>query len=538
MSPTPSSAAPAAIGRAWAADLLAGFLVFLIALPLCLGISMASGFPPLAGVITAIVGGVLASFAGSAPLTIKGPAAGLIVIALGAVTELGGGDLAAGYPKALAVGVVAAIVQIAFALLRSGKLGEMFPASVVHGMLAAIGVIIVSKQAHILLGVKPAGKEPLHLLAEIPHSIAQLNPAIAAIGLVSFLVLVLWPRVPVAAARKVPAPLVVLLVAVPMGIAFGLDTAHSLSFGPLHAEVGPKDLVRLGGTLWGAITLPDFSEILSSTSLKYIVMFSLVGSIESLLSAKAVDILDPWKRKSDLDKDLLAVGVGNLVASMLGGLPMISEIVRSSANINNGARTRLANFFHGLFLLAFVAAVPALIERIPLAALAAMLVFTGLRLASPAEFKKTLQIGNEQLLIFTATLVVTLATDLLLGVGAGILLKWAIHLKNGASLRSLFRPAVRLDLDGTTARIAVEDAAVFSNYLGLRGKVQAAEAAGATHIEVDFTRASLVDHTVMERMEDLTHELAHEGRTMVLRGLDQHEAFSAHPLAGRRRKAA
>lgn len=535
----PTPAPVAAPGRhTWTADLLAGFLVFLIALPLCLGISMASGFPPLAGIITAIVGGVLASFVGSAPLTIKGPAAGLIVIALGAVTELGGGDLAAGYPKALAVGVVAAVIQIAFALVRAGKLGEMFPASVVHGMLAAIGVIIISKQAHILLGVKPTGKEPLHLLAELPHSVANLNPAVAAIGVVSFLVLVLWPRVPVAALKKVPAPLVVLLVAVPMGLVFGLDTLHTIQVGPLQADVGPKDLVRLGGSLWGAITLPDFSEILSGTSIKYIVMFSLVGSIESLLSAKAVDILDPWKRKSDLDKDLLAVGVGNLVASLLGGLPMISEIVRSSANINNGARTRLANFFHGAFLLAFVAAVPFLIERIPLAALAAMLVFTGLRLASPAEFKKTLQIGNEQLLIFTTTLVVTLATDLLLGVFAGILLKWAIHLKNGASLRSLFRPSVTLAVDGTSAHIQVDDAAVFSNYLGLRGKVNDAVTAGATQIEVDLSRATLVDHTVMERLEDLTHELAHEGRALRVRGLDHHVAFSAHPLAGRRRKAA
>lgn len=202
-------------------DVLSGFLVFLVALPLCIGISLASGFPPVAGIFTAILGGLFGVVLGSAPMTIKGPAAGLIVIVFGAVQELGGGDPVLGYKRALAVGFVAALVQIAFALLRAGRLGEVFPVSVVHGMLAAIGVIIFAKQVHVMLGVKPESTEPLELLAEIPRSVANANPAIAAIGLVALAVLFLLPRAPFPWARKVPGPLLVLVLAIPLGQAFG-----------------------------------------------------------------------------------------------------------------------------------------------------------------------------------------------------------------------------------------------------------------------------------------------------------------------------
>lgn len=198
--------------------------------------------------------------------------------------------------------------------------------------------------------------------------------------------------------------MLVILVSIPMGMYFDLEHEHVYLFQSHQYHVGPSFLVTLPDKMLDAITLPNFSQIFSGTSIKYIIMFALVGSLETLISAKAVDMLDPYKRKSNFNRDLIAVGAGNTIAGLIGGLPMISEIVRSSSNINNGAKTSWSNFFHGAFLLIFVAFFPMLIHQIPLAALAAMLVFTGFRLASPREFSKTYKIGAEQLAIFMVTI--------------------------------------------------------------------------------------------------------------------------------------
>jgi len=517
-------------------DIVSGFLVFLIALPLCLGIAMASGFPPVAGILTAAVGGIISTWIGSARLTIKGPAAGLIVIALGAVTELGA-EGGSGYRKALATIVVASVLQIIFALVRAGALGDIFPSSVVHGMLAAIGVIICSKQIHVALGVKPEAKEPLHLLLEIPHSISELNPEITAIGILSLVVLF---SMPVLAKKfefikKVPAPLVVLAMAVPLAHFFDLEHEHTYSFSITHHDykIGPSFLVNLPGNLLAAVTTPDFSSVFSGTSIKYIIMFALVGSIESLLSAKAVDMIDPEKRTSNLDKDLLATGVGNLIAGFIGGLPMISEIVRSSANIGYGAKSKLSNFFHGLFLLLFVAFLPNLIHRIPLAALAAMLIFTGTRLASPGEFTKTYRIGREQLIIFMTTMIVTITVDLLVGVFAGLAMKMVIHLLNGVPFAGLFKPAVEEVVEENRVILRVKHAAVFSNYLTIKKYLVKHE--NAKHLIVDFEDARLVDHTVMEKLHEQEDLFKRAGRKLELCGLDGHTSLSAHPLAARKK---
>lgn len=528
----------AGLRESWSADLLSGFLVFLIALPLSLGISMASGFPPVAGILTAIVGGLVATWIGGGHLTIKGPAAGLIVIAVGAVQELGNGDAVLGYRRALAVGAVAAVIQIGFALAKAGRLGDAFPPSVVHGMLAAIGVIIFSKQIHVMLGVKPEGGEPLHLLAEIPHSLSHVNPEVALIGALAAAILFLVPLLPIPGIKKVPMPMVVLLAAVPLGLYFDLDHPHTYAWAGEVYQIGPDYLVRLPGSLLSAITFPDFSAVLTPAGLKYVMMYALVGSIESLLSAKAVDSLDPFHRRSNLDRDLLAVGVGNLVASSIGGLPMISEIVRSSANVNNGARTRWANFFHGGFLLLAVALIPALLQEIPLAALAAMLVYTGTRLASPTEFRKTWAIGKEQMLVFGTTLIVTLATDLLVGVLAGIVVKVIVQFSWGASPSTLLSPRLQCEIAEDHTLVRVQDAVVFSNYLGLKSTVLGLASSGVAHVVLDFSAARIVDHTSMENLHDLEQVLHADGRKLTIQGLDQLAPVSSHPHASRRVRAA
>ncbi|WP_437994785.1 SulP family inorganic anion transporter [Sorangium sp. So ce185] len=535
--PEPAPTAPAP--STWKSDLVSGFLVFLIALPLSLGIAMASGFPPIAGVLTAVVGGVIATWLGSAPLTIKGPAAGLIVIALGAVQELGGGDNATGYRRALACIVVAAAAQIAFALARAGTLGDFFPSSVVHGMLAAIGIIICSKQVHTLLGVTPTSKAPLHLLLEIPASVLRMNPEIALIGVLSLVLLFGYPAVARRTRwmQKVPAPLLVLAASIPLAFAFDLEHEHTYTLSVTDSvhTIGPKFLVTLPGNLAQAIAFPDFSQVATPASMKYVLMFSLVGSIESLLSTKAVSSLDPEKRRPDLDRDLLATGAGNLVAGLLGGLPMISEIVRSSANIGYGARSRLSNFFHGAFLLLFVAFAPGLIHRIPLAALAAMLTFTGTRLAAPTELVKTFRIGKEQLVVFVATAAITIATDLLVGVVAGIAVEMFIHVLHGAPLRSLFRPEIEEHVEGGRLVLRVKQAAVFSNYLSIKRRL--ARHRDVPAIEIDFAATRLVDHTVMANLHDLKALLEREGRALSLSGLDDHGPMSSHPLSARKKVA-
>lgn len=517
---------------AWKSDLSAGFLVFLVALPLCLGISMASGVPPISGILTAIVGGMVVSFLGSARLTIKGPAAGLIVIALGAVTELGAGNMAAGYRRALAVGVVAGVIQILFALTRAGVLGDLMPSSVVHGMLAAIGVIIISKQAHTVLGVSPQGKEPLHLLAEIPHSLMNLNPEVFFIGLISLLILFGLPLIQAPWAKRIPAPMLVLVTAVPLGFLFDLEHEHVYRLASHDYHVGPNFLIRLPGSLLSAITFPDFSMIFSLTSIKYIVMFSLVGTIESLLSVTAVDSLDPERRTSDLNRDLLATGIGNTIAAAIGGLPMISEIVRSKANIDNGAKSSMANFFHGSFLLLSLVLIPGVLQHIPLAALAAMLIYTGTRLASPKEFAHMYHIGPEQLLLFVTTMLVTLATDLLVGVGVGLLLKMALHVKNGAPLAKLFRTVLSERRSGSELLLEVHEAAIFTNYLGLKRKLQSVPG-DVKRVVIDFSNTWVVDHTVLNKLNAISRDW--NDRDLVLTGLDEHMATSPHSLAARRK---
>ena len=524
----------------WTADIVSGFLVFLIALPLCLAISLASGCPATAGVFTAIVGGLLSPWISNSALTIKGPAAGLIVIVLGCVVDFGGGDKASpdaqmqAYKMMLGVALVAGLLQVGLALLRSGILAEVFPVSAVHGMLAAIGVIIFSKQIHIMLGVKPAGKEPLHLLAEIPASIAHANPQITVIGLASLVILFGWAWLP-AVVRKVPAQLVVLVLGMGLALAFDLDHVHSYRFAGHEYEISEKFLVNVPASILAAITLPDFSGVMTVSGAKWILMFSLIGTLESLLSSKAVDLLDPLRRKTDPNRDLLAVGLGNSLVALIGGTPMISEIVRSKANIDNGARSRFANMFHGIFLLAFVSLLPWLIHRIPLAALAAMLVYTGCRLAHYREFLHMYKVGVEQLTVFTVTLVGVLATDLLIGVAMGFALELVLNWWHGMSPRSMLNPAVTIDEpDEFTTRVRVNNAAVFTNWLALRQQVMSVDPART--IMLDLSQAQLVDHNVMEKLEQLQDDLIEEGRHLLVIGMRDHTRLSTHRLAARKRQ--
>jgi len=519
----------------WKQDLVSGFIVFLVALPLCLGISLASGVPPMAGIITAVIGGSIVSRINGSYVTINGPAAGLIVVILGAVESIGQGDPMAGYRGMLAAVVVSGIILFVLGRLKAGSLGDFFPSSAVHGMLAAIGVIIFSKQIHVALGVKPEAKEPLELLAEIPHSLANMNPEVAVIGLVSLLIMIGLPMIKNKFVKMIPAPMVVVMAGIALGSYFDLDHEHQYLFLNGHEyALGPKFLVTLPEKVLDGITFPDLSRAFSLPFLAAVVSITLVQGIESLLSAKAVDKLDPFKRHSDLNKDLSAVGAGSALAGAIGGLPMIAEIVRSSANVNNGGRTQWANFFHGLFLLIFVVAFPTLIHSIPLAALAAILMYTGYGLAAPQHFKHTLQIGREQLAIFCTTLVITLATDLIIGVLSGIVLKIILHLLRGAPIKELFRPKMKVAYESIADRftVSIHNAAIFSNYLSIKKKLDAIPA--GKDVLIDFDNATLVDHTVMENLNSYKERYERNGGTMELAEMGHLVPRSQHPMAARR----
>jgi ABC-type transporter Mla MlaB component len=261
-------------------------------------------------------------------------------------------------------------------------------------------------------------------------------------------------------------------------------------------------------------------------------MFTLVGSLESVLSSKAVDLLDPFKRKTKMNKDLIGVGIGNTLCGFIGALPMISEIVRSSANINNGGRTKYSNLFHGVFLLLFVALLPGLIHQIPLAALAAMLIFTGYRLASPKVFKETLNVGKGQLLVFVTTIIVTLATDLIIGIVAGILMSILLQVLNGAKIKHLFRSKVEvISKDKNEHTLVVSGILTFTNYLGLKKKLD--NFTTKDHLKLDLSLVEYVDHTVMEHLHHLGEDYHSEGGELKVVGADKLVPMSSHPLSDR-----
>lgn len=521
-------------------DALSGFLVFLLALPLSLGIAKASDFPAIFGLVTAIIGGVVVSIFAGSRLTIKGPAAGLIAICGGAIAAFGGADI--GWHLALGAIVVAGIIQILFGVFKLGKLADFFPGAAIHGMLAAIGIIIMSKQIHSILGIDPKflkGKEPLELIAMIPESIMHENAHIAEIGITCLLIMIGLSFVKHNKIKKIPAPLVVLIIAIPMGLWLHVKTEGAISnfalvkIGSIF-EAFTNGSVMKGDFISRGVLNADFSALTTHIGefIMYVILFALIGSLESLLTAKAIDGLDPYKRKSDFNKDLIAVGAGNTLTGLLGGLPMISEVARSSANVSNGGVTRWANFFHGLFLLLAVLVAVPVIEMIPNAALAAMLTFVGFKLAHPKEFIHMWHVGKEQFAIFTITVIVTLATDLLVGVGTGIILEIIINLVNGTSAKDLFKSNISINaVNENDVTMTVNSGLVFSNVLGF--KKAFATLPKGKNVTVDVTNANIVDHTSILTLNGLVYDYKYEGGTIKVVGFDNHTQLGHAPTSTR-----
>lgn len=517
---TPTPAARTAIPRDWIPgmvenakpDLVSGFIIFLIALPLSLGIALASGAPAIAGVITAVIGGILGSLMSGSHLTINGPAAGLIVIVLGAVNAFGGGM--EGFRVALAVGVICGGLQIVIGLLKAGKLTNMFPLHVVHGMLAGIGVIIMAKQIHVALGVKVGGSM-IATIAAIPSSFATMIPSVALIGAISLMIMIVWPKLGKAVPflRAIPAPLVVVMTAVAMGKGFNLEA---------------KYLVLVPLNFMESFAFPDFSKLGDGVFWKYVITYLFVASLESLLTAAAIDKMDPWKRRSNMNRELIGKGAANAIAAAIGGLPMIAEVVRSSANVMNGGRTRWANFYHGVFLLVAVVAIPVVLNMIPLAALAGMLVFIGFRLAHPREFAHAWHIGKEEFLFMFATTAIVVAVDLLWGVIIGFAVAVLTNLIRGGAKNFLkANTEVRTQGDATTLKFI--GAVGFNNYVGVRSVLDSLPK--GKQLTLDYSGVTFIDHTVRERLHDFKGEYEGEGGTMKFTGESALRPSSHHEMS-------
>ena len=508
-------------------NISSGFFIALLALPLSLGIACASSFPPIAGLISAIVAGIVCSFIAGCPISIKGPAAGLIVIVMACVYELGHGDVVIGYKRTLAVGVIAAICQIILAFFKTARIGKIMPPSIIHGMLAAIGIIIVSKQSHILLGVIPQAKTPFELILQLPNSLLNANPELLCIGIIVLVCMIFLPKNNSKILKKIPPALIALSIVIPLSIIWHLHDKHSYNLFGYDFNVGPEFLISLPSSLLGSLVWPDFSILQNIIAYKYVAMLAIVGSLESILTVIAIDSLSNKNNPSDLDKDLLAIGIGNLVSSLLGGLPIISEVVRSKANIDSKASSAWSAFFHGVFLLLAVVFLKDILQEIPLSALAAMLIIVGLKLASFSQFKHVKQIGNDQLILFCTTLFFTLAYDLLIGVLMGILVKMIIHALRGIGLKEFFYLNYEIKQDANKIIISIFGPLIFSNSLKLHNLIVKFLPDNKIII-IDLGKAKIVDHTTLQQLQNFTKNYQEK---VIIIGLNDLKNLNNHHLS-------
>ena len=519
-------------------NIFSGFVVSLVALPLGLGLAIASEAPPIAGVIASIVGGVICSIFGGSNLTITGPGNGLVIVLLYSITSLGNGDLYQGYLYTLAAIVFSGVLMFLFGVFRLGALSEFFPSSSLQGMLAAIGIGILAKQLHVMLGVTTVNGAPLNVLSKVPDTLSFLFSNLTLyfwvpvfLGLFSLVVLIFYSKLRSPLFRMVPAPMWVIVFAV--GVSFYLEFFTDGLY-----SISESLMIRLPKNIVTNIPAPDYSLIGSLEFITTVISITLIASIESLLSIKAVDKLDPQKRRSNVNKDLRSLGIATTLSGLIGGLPVVTVIARSSVNVNNGGSNRTSNFTHAMFLLVFVLIFQDLIERIALPSLAAILVYTGYKLAAPDNFIRILKIGREQAAIFIITFVITLTNGIVVGIATGILFTFLIHvyLNNSFFLfsRNWLKPNVLMYLEAETGNyyLSVKNFCNFLNFFKLKKKLD--EIPETSNVIIDFSLCDFVDHTVMEGLSEYISVFEKKGGRIEVIGLDSHSANTQHPFAIRK----
>lgn len=526
----------AGLKQNWRNDLIAAVSVALVALPLCLGIAIASGVEPMSGVISAAVAGIVATFLRGSHLGINGPGNGLIAVIFFAVASFGANKV--GLQNVMGAIVISGGIMALLGMLRLGVLAELFPTSVIQGILAAIGIIIIANQLDEALGITlPDAIQKANSIDKLWYNLQHLdetNPMLAIISIASVLLLVFHAKISYKFFHFLPAPMWVLILSILAAYFCGfVEPTQWQIFGQTYS-VGPKDLImdNLPSNPLDAIIYPRFDMIGTGKFWLTVLAITIIGSIETLASSKAVEKLDPYKRQGSGNKELIGNGIATIVSGCLGGLPVITVIVRSTVAIHNNARTRWVNVFHSLLILVFVLLLTDFIRMVPLSALAAILIFMGFRLASPRLFKEAYSQGIEQLLFVCATFIITLYTNLIQGLIGGILITLMIHLLLSrvsvpAFFKMVFSSGSRV-VRGSDGKYIYRMKGV-ANFLSLLSIQKAfSTIPKGSQVIVDFSKARLVDLTTMETMEDYRRQIVNDGGELELIGLEDHVCSSEH----------
>ncbi|MEL6832050.1 MAG: SulP family inorganic anion transporter [Bacteroidota bacterium] len=518
----------------WQSDLIAAVSVALIALPLSLGIALAAGAPAMAGIISAVVGGVVTTFYRGGHISVNGPAKGVIAVILLGIALMDDGSGQA-FNYVLAAVVVSGAIQVLLGLLRLGRLADIFHSSVIHGLLAAIGIIIFAKQIHVALGTHSDSPSIVQNLVDAVLYLPQAIPFVVIISLAGLILLLFHSKISYKFFHVLPTPMWVIALSIPFAYAFGFFDKHLILFFGTAYEVGPSLLLDIPDNVMDSIMHPNFSKIDTIEFWTTVLSILMITSIESLAIAKAIDKIDPYKRKTDLNKDLTGIGLSTMAAGLIGGLPIIAVIIRSTVNVHNGAKTKWSNMYQGLLLLLFIVVLSPIMQQVPLCAFAILLVYTGFKLASPAVFKQVYSHGIEQLIFFVGTMVLTLFTNLLIGLFGGLFLALFSHLLLARVsiprfFKMIFDSGSNLVMkpDGSYD-LKIRGIANFLGILKINNLVSQIPAGASATIDLSETR--LVGTTVLEDLYDFQKIHQNSGGDIKITGLDKHISSTNHKLA-------
>ncbi|MBK6456620.1 MAG: SulP family inorganic anion transporter [Gemmatimonadetes bacterium] len=507
--------------EAWRADAGASVVVFLVALPLCLGVALASGAPLLSGIITGIIGGLVVGALSGSHLMVSGPAAGLTAIVLSAITTLGS------FRAFLVAVFLSGLVQIALGFLRAGVIGYYFPNAVIRGMLGGIGIIIILKQLPHAFGydATPEGTMAFqqnndeNTFSSLVSTLDHIHPGAVTLSLISLALLILWDQKFMKRVAMIPGALVAVILGVILNGVF-TGSGSALAIGAEHLVALP--VITSLGELRASVESPDWSVITSSAVWTVAVTVAVIASIETLLSLEATDRIDPLKREAPANRELLAQGVGNALCGLFGGLPMTGVIVRSSANVYAGAKTKASAILHGVLLLLAVVTIPMILNRIPLAVLASILIYTGWKLAHPRQLRYFLTKGSHQWLPFVVTTSAILLTDLLKGIVVGLSVSLVFIL-----LEHLRSPSYTISAkDGSVTRITLHEHLTFLSKANLTSLLQTF--GRGAQVIIDGSRVKRADHDVMEVLREFRDSSAARGVGVQVVGLELGGGGLAH----------